>query len=330
VEAKKVVGETRWKVVPAITLSPAQIKKVLAWRRTGIVKHSQRGQYYFDITGYPLVKSKDGVVVVVENVTQRSLAENMLIQRDKMASMGELAATMAYDINMPLQGILDDVEIVLSEAKADAPFSQKSLEVLRDAVERGKQASAVVNNLLEFSGQQGSEKQSSQVADIIDHCIELAHNVLSGPTGLKFKDVRVTRDYQEGAPALECYAAELQQVFLSIFRHACHAMSKRSGDADFTAELAIRLYESNGSLWVQIAHNGVSLSVDEQREIFEPFVQQTSPINPKPMVPENRLSFSYFVVNEHHDGELAVTSSPEDGTTFHLQFNLPLDLKQDL
>jgi len=318
-----VLGQNLWEVYPAITVSPDQIKKVLSSREPEIIKHSQRGQYYFDITVYPLVQSSDGVVVVVENVTQRSLAENMLIQRDKMASMGELAATMAYDIDMPLQGILKDVEIVLSNSEFSENASKEIHEVLSDAVERGKQASAVVNNLLEFSGQQGNEKHPAQLSEIIDHCIELAHNVLSGPTGLKFKDIEITKEYQSNLPDFDCYAAELQQVFLSILRHACQAMTKRSQREEFAPSLTVRLYESAGALWVQLSHNGESLSVDEQQEIFEPFVQQTSPVNPKPMVPENRLSFSYFVVNEHHDGELAVTSSLDEGTTFHIQFYFP-------
>lgn len=321
--AEEVLGLNLWDVYPAITVSPDQVTKVVKSGKPEIIKHSQRGQYYFDITVYPLVEDQSGVVVVVENVTQRSLAENMLIQRDKMASMGELAATMAYDINIPLEGILKDVKYIVDEAKLDNPVSEKSLSLLNDALERGKQASSVVHNLLEFSGSHGSEKHPTDIPELIDHCIALAHNVLSGPSGLKFRDIKVDKNYQLPVPMLECYAAELQQVFLSLFRHACQAMALRVSDPAFQAQLKLEVYELDASLWVKIHHNGVALSPEEQQAIFEPFVQQTTPINPKPLIPENRLSFSYFVVTEHHDGELAVTSSEADGTTFHIQFYLP-------
>lgn len=321
--AEQVQGADLWEVYPAITVSPDQVKKVLSSRKPEIIKHSQRGQYYFDITVYPLADQQEGVVVVVENVTQRSLAENMLIQRDKMASMGELAATMAYDINSPLQGILKDVSLVLDGAKGSDEVSEKTLNLLEDALERGKQASSVVQNLLEFSGSHGSEKHAENIIDVVDHCLELANNVLSGPSGLKFRDVQISKDYAEPVSNIDCYVAELQQVFLSILRHACQAMAQRKTRENYSPELKISILEDNGSLWVKINHNGEPLSSEEQTEIFEPFVQQTTPANPKPLVPENRLSFSYFVVTEHHDGELAVTSNAHDGTTFHIHFYLP-------
>ncbi len=319
-----VLGSDLWDVYPTITVSPDQVKKVLLSRQPETIKHSQRGQYYFDITVYPLAGDQEGVVVVVENVTQRSLAENMLIQRDKMASMGELAATMAYDINSPLQGILKDVDVVLKEAKLEESISNHSLSLLDDALERGKQASSVVQNLLEFSGSHGSEKHPENISDVVDHCIELAHNVLSGPSGLKFRDIQIHKNYQSPISTLDCYVAELQQVFLSILRHACQSMALRKTKEEFNPELQVQVSEADGSLWVKFTHNGVPLTSDEQQEIFEPFVQQTTPVNPKPLVPENRLSFSYFVVTEHHDGELAVTSNQNNGTSFHIQFYLPL------
>lgn len=317
-------GRYLWDVYSAITISADQVEKVLQSNQLEVIKHSQRGQYYFDITIYPLDGSEPGVVVVIENVTQRSLAENMLIQRDKMASMGELASTMAHDINTPLQGILADVQLVKESLETIDLSPSGAAELLQDAIERGHQASAVVNNLLEFSSSQGGEKQTVMITQVIDHCIELGHNVLAEPEGLRFRDVVIEKRYADAIPTLRGYVAELQQVFLSLFRHACHALGGRRGDGDGSVpKLTIYVEESYGNLLVNIHHNGEGLTEDQQQELFEPFVQHTNPASPKPIVPENRLSFSYFVVTEHHDGEMAVTSGSATGTTFHLQFHLP-------
>ncbi|WP_239923506.1 two-component system sensor histidine kinase NtrB [Agaribacterium haliotis] len=318
--AADVEGKNLWQVYPTITVSEAQVKSVQQGGQPQSIKHSQRGQYYFDITIYPLGGSSDGVVVVVDNVTQRSLAENMLIQRDKMASMGELAATMAHDVNIPLQGILRDVQAVASELGLKHP---QLVALLEDAADRGKQASAIVNNLLEFSEAYASEKHEADLCSILDHCIELAKNVLAEPQGLRFRDIHLSRHYSDGLPKLMCYSAELQQVFLSLFRHCVRAMdSKKRKRGDYVPELCVEINEAYDALWVKIKHNGEGLSPQEQQEVFEPFVQHTSPAQPKPVLQENRLSFSYFIVTEHHDGELAVTSDAEQGTVFHAQFQL--------
>ncbi len=326
-DSASVAGKYLWDAYPTITLAPDQVKQVLNSREPLAIKHSQRGQYYFDITVYPLGNEQSGVVVVVENVTQRSLAENMLIQRDKMASMGELAATMAHDINIPLQGISEDVKSVAEQISALEGVPEDAHALLQDAIDRCDQTSSVVNNLLEFSDSQVSdtahEKSPASIVQIIDHSVELANAMLSEPSGLRFRDIALQKSYMESPPNIHCYIAELQQVFLSLFRHACNAMARKDETGgNYSPEMTIEISEAYDALWVKVQHNGIGLSPEEQQDIFEPIVQHTTPTNPKPLVAENRLSFSYFIITEHHDGEIAVTSDPELGSTFHIQFHL--------
>ena len=324
IKAEDAIGGDLWSIYPTITLAREQAQRVLDTRQPLIIKHSQRAQYYFDITVYPLDGELLGIVVIVENVTQRSLAENMLIQRDKMASMGELASTMAHDINIPLRAILDDVREARAVLESSGMLTDHASAVLNNALERGHQASAVVDNLLDFASNNGAEKQEIHLPELINHCVDLAHNVLSDAAGLKFKDLEIQLKYEPELPLLPCYSAELQQVFLSLFRQACFAMGakQRGCDAGFAPILHIDVHHAYDALWVKVHHNGDILSPAQQQELFEPFIQHTTPINPKPVILENRLSFSYFVVTEHHDGEMAVTSDAEAGTTFHLQFHL--------
>lgn len=319
-----VIGKYLWDAYTTITISPDQVNRVIDSGESQVIKHSQRGQYYFDIAIYPLQEGYRGAVVVIENVTQRSLAENMLIQRDKMASMGELAATMAHDVSIPLKAILSDVGKVRTDLQGRNENSEGLQALLSDALEKGKQASAVVDNLLGFAKAGTEDKQALNVVDVLDKAVMLAGDMLSEPDGLRFKDIELERVYEHDLPQLQAYRGELQQVFLSLFRQATKALSERMvTGAGFNPRLSINAFVAYESLWVKIEHNGRALTTEEQRDIFEPFVQHTSPTNPRPVLPENRLSFSYFIVTEHHDGEMAVTVSQDQLTCFHIQFNIP-------
>ena len=106
IDSSKALKNDLWSMYPTITVSQDQVAAVFRDNKAVEIKHSQRGQYYFDINIYPLTAARErGVVILVHDVTQRILTENMLIQRDKMSAMGELASTMAHDINIPLQAI---------------------------------------------------------------------------------------------------------------------------------------------------------------------------------------------------------------------------------
>ena len=320
ISSEKALGENLWQAYPAITIDPETIETVLNSGNAKVIKHNQTGQYYFDITIYPLAGEQSGIVILIENVTQRSLAENQLIQRDKLASVGELASTMAHDINIPLRVILNDVETIKTELQANSGAPQNILNRLDNAMNSGKQAAIIINNLLDFSASQGSEKHPENVTQIIDHSIELAQNTLAERNGLHFKDVAISRNYESDLPALPCYSGELQQVFLSIFRHACYAMNKRNDT--FNPEINLDVINAYDAVWVKVQHNGVGLTIEEQQNLFEPISHTSEHDTAIETIPENRLSFPHFIVTEHHHGQMAVTSDPAIGTTFHIEFRL--------
>lgn len=320
---EKARGKNLWQAYPTITISPEQVKDVLVSGLPSTIKHSQRGQYYFDIRIFPLQGQLErGVVILVDNVTQRTLAENMLIQRDKMSSMGELAATMANDIDLPLQAISSDLATI-QQAFASAPDDRDAAAIealFNDAKERINQVSSIIRNLLEFSRSQGDKKRLSYMPDIVEHAIELAGNTLSDPRGLRFQDVKVERNYADKLPDIPCYAAEMQQVFLSLFRHCIHALAQVDSP-DFAPVINVEIIECYDALWIKVQHNGRGLTPNQQHDIFEPFFQ-TWPDKSPSSEAENRLSFTHFILTEHHKGQIAITSDVEVGTTFHIQLQL--------
>lgn len=326
INADKALSQNLWEIYPAITVSQHQVQQAISRQKAITIKHSQRGRYHFDIIIYPIHdKGENSVVVLVEDVTQRIIAENMLIQRDKMSAMGELAATMAQDINVPLQAILRDIEGIQAffnnhenSLAAEARVELDTIkQQLTDASDKGANASAIIDNLLDFSRAQGGEKQSADMVELMENAIGLAQDVISLPGQLNFRDIEIRRDFEKGLPQIPCYPVELQQVFLSLFRHSCHALGKVTLP-NHKPVISIQIMECYDALWIKIQHNGVGLTLEEQKYIFEPFFNNPADLDD----PSKRLSFSYFIITEHHKGQMALTSDVDVGSTFHMQIQL--------
>ena len=116
---------------------------------------------------------------------------------------------------------------------------------------------------------------------------------------------------------MPCYVTELQQVLLSLFRHACHALSLKNEVEGFEPAIKINLSASYDNLWIKITHNGLGLTAEEQMHLFEPFFTGKSAA--EDFDAGQRLSFSYYIVTEQHQGNMAVTSDIELGSTIHIE-----------
>lgn len=141
---------------------------------------------------------------------------------------------------------------------------------------------------------------------------------MSLPQGLNFSDVAVERDYDNNLPKVSCHISEIQQVFLSLLRHCFYSIGKIDREG-YKPTIKVRMLECYGALWLKISHNGLGLTGEEQQSIFEPFFSNL-PLDSK-YDADKRLSFSHFVITEHHQGQMAVTSDVNVGTTFHIQFD---------
>lgn len=332
ITAESVLEKNLWEAYPTITVSPEQVNNAIEKNETLIIKHTQRGQYYYDITLYPLQdQAEPGVVVLIDDVTKKMMAENMLIQNDKMLSMGELASSMAHDINTPLQAILFDLRTFqhllanstqyINEVTSNG-MPEKLTELMDHVNEKGEKMASIVHNLQDFARGRSDRIQQANMVDVMEHTLEMAGDVLSAPSGLKFADIQIERNYEKDLPMIPCYVTELQQALLSLFRHAYDALG-RVDDSSHIPLIIIQMNVNYDSFWIKIQHNGVGLTDEEQTYLFEPFVgKEASEVH---YDAGKRLSFAYFVITEQHQGELAVTSDVKVGTTFHIQMLLKVD-----
>ncbi|MFV9616698.1 MAG: ATP-binding protein [Gammaproteobacteria bacterium] len=328
------LGKTLWEAYPQVTVLPEHIQQAIEQNKIIHLKQSLRSLYHYDITIYPLHEQDTGVVILVDDVTKQAAAENMLIHNDKMSFMGELASTMAHDINLPLQAIMMDLrrfQLIISGRSANEPQhvssdseqAQRLNAIIIDMSAKAEQVSTIISNLLAFARSRSGNKQMADIVDVMENTISLANEVISVSDALPFNQIKLERNFEKNLPLVPCYITELQQVFLSLFRHACHALVQKKEDDDFEPLIKIILSERYDNLWIKIQHNGLGLTAEEQMNLFEPFF--TGKSSAEDFDAGQRLSFSYYIVTEQHQGNMAVTSDVELGSTIHIQLPIGID-----
>lgn len=318
--AAKVITKNLWDCYPDITVTPEQIAEAADKQQAVNINYSQYGQYHFDITIYPLKDQQvTGVVLLLDDVTQRVNSETMLIQKDKMSLVGEMASSMAHDVKLPLASMLSTVKTVRQDLADNIVDVVDLRDTLEDVLIHGQQAKAVVENLLGFSSSGGEAKSLASIKDIVEHSIDLAENVLaSSTTGLRLNDIAITLNYGDDLPDFPCYPTELQQVFLSLIRQACTALGNVD-DIDHKPEIRLSVSRIYEDLWVSFAHNGQPMGEQDQIHLFDSFTPQEANVNNNR---NQRLSFTHFIITEQHRGQVALSTDDEGNTIFSLQ--LPL------
>ncbi len=337
VKSQAALGCDAWQVYPQLPVTRETVEQAQKTREPVHIQNAQQGQAYLNVVVYPLqIKATPGVILLIDDVTQRVQAENMLIQKDKMLSMGELAGGMAHDINNPLSAILQTVQTVERRLSPSLPANQAAAQTLgtnmeliaayiekRDIAallhgvqEAGQQAADIVTNLLDFARNREHKKQLSDVIDLIENTLDLARNVFSLQHGLHFQDIKFTRDYQQDLPEFPCYAAELQQVFLNLFRNANHALQLVEAP-DHVPSICIKVLMDDDALHIEIADNGIGIDPSIKQRIFEPFFTTKEFANGEGS--GLGLSVSHFIVTQHHNGTIDVDSPPDEGSVFRIR-----------
>lgn len=291
---------------------------------------------FTNLTIYPLVSADiNGAVILAEDVTPRVRMENLLIQNEKMMSLGELAAGMAHEINNPLAGILSNAQNIDRRTSPNLPANIKVAEDLgisMDAITRylqqreipaflddirdsGERAAKIVTNLLEFSRGNDRDHSQTNLAELIDHSLDLAKKTFELETGSGVELPKIRKQYDADIGPVYCSATEIQQVLLNLLRNAAQAMKSEEYGPPLDPEISIRLYRDEDYTVIQVTDNGPGMSEEVQRHIFEPFFT-TKEIGKGTGL---GLSVSYFIVKEHHQGVLEAESKPGEGTTFRIK-----------
>ena len=318
-----VAGQNLWTAYSAITLTEEQVQSVLNSGDTLHLKHTQRGQYSFDITLYRLKDHDDtGIVILISDITKQVNAENKVAERDKLSALGELASAMAYDISLPINAIFQHVSNSRQKLEATelGPVKDVLLQEVETVRQSAQQATAIAQNLLDLSRSHRNSKEPASIPAIMDQSIELAKELFSDADRLAFRDIDIRRAYAESLPQISCFPDELGQVFTRLLRSAFYALKDVERAAGDRPQITIEIGQFIDSLWIKVEHKGETLSAAAQVEIFEPFFSISTDASNCPV--EQRLSYPYFIITEHHRGHMSVTSDETLSTCFNIQLSL--------
>ncbi len=296
---------------------------------------------YNDIMIYPLISNGvEGAVIRMDDVTTRIRIEDMMVQTEKMMSVGGLAAGMAHEINNPLGGILLGVQNILRRVSPDFKINRDKAEELNlnlddifkylekqkiiyflEVIQRsGERASDIVTNMLNFSRRSESHFVKSDLSSIIEKTIELATNDYDLKRKYDFRHIKITLDFEKEFPDIPCAENELQQVILNLLKNAVHAISENKGKRK-DPEITLRLFREGAFGVIEVEDNGPGMDRDTTKRVFEPFFT-TKEIGVGTGL---GLSVSCFIVTNIHKGTMFVISTPGKGTKFIIK--LPLEEK---
>ena len=237
--------------------------------------------------------------------TEASLrkAQDDLARISRITTIGELAATIAHEVNQPLSGVLTNGTACLRWL-AGVESSSQNLEEARLAVERmirdGKRAGDVILRLRNFFNASGGEKTSLQINEVVESIVMLVRHELER------NHILLKTELSERLPTVEGDSVQLQQVLLNLILNAADAL----GDViDRPRELTIVTRPQSGGVRVEVKDNGVGIEQEKLESIFQSFY--TTKTNGMGL----GLSISRSIIG-NHGGHLIAQPHTGPGTTF--------------
>lgn len=288
---------------------------------------------YEDITIYPLITNgTEGVVIRIDDVTQNVRMEEMMIQNEKMLSVGGLAAGMAHEINNPLAGMLQTANLMSNrlvncELPANLNAAQKSgttMKTIKQFMEirgiytminainkSGQRVSNIIDNMLSFARKSDGRFSCFSISELIDKTLELAASDYDLKKKYDFKRIDIKKEYADNIPPVPCESAKIQQVLLNIFRNGFQAMQENKKKKP---RFIVRTWceKSQKMVCIEIEDNGPGMDEGTKKKVFEPFFT-TKPVGSGTGL---GLSVSYFIITENHGGQMEVDSTLGQGTKF--------------
>ncbi len=251
----------------------------------------------FLISAYPL-RDKQGKVKasvhVLKNITEQKRVQAGLIQTEKLAALGRLAASLAHEINNPLQALRSGLRLLVKHSP-EKEKRQRYLEMASREVER---LIAIVERTLNFYRPSAERPEPTDVNMVLDETLALAGKQL------QHGRVTVRRKLTIGLPPVEAMAGQLKQVFLNIILNALDAMPEGG-------ELAVETgWDGHRQeVWISFADTGEGIPAEKIPNIFEPFY--TTRLKGTGL----GLAISYGLV-ERHGGRIEVKSQVGEGSIF--------------
>ncbi|MBT8281996.1 MAG: GHKL domain-containing protein [Muriicola sp.] len=254
--------------------------------------------------------------------------QTQLIQSEKMASLGELTAGIAHEIQNPLNFVNNFSEVnreLIEELKEEKAKSKKDRdekleeELLADIdlnlekiSHHGKRADSIVKGMLQHSRASSGEKEPTDINVLADEYLRLAYH------GLRAKDksfnATMKTHFDENIGKIAIIPQDMGRVILNLITNAFHAVQerKKQGEEGYEPTVSVTTKNGSNSVEIEVKDNGNGIPKKIRQKIFEPFFTT----KPSGRGTGLGLSMSYEIVTKGHKGELNVASKEGEGTTF--------------
>ena len=248
-----------------------------------------------------------GTLYLVEDIHEKKRMDKKMMQQEKLASIGLLAAGVAHEINTPLTGITSYAQILIK----DAELGEEQKELLQLIQGQSQRAANIVTELLHFSRKESLPKGPVNLMDVLNQTLRfLSHQIQK-------KKVQITVVEPRKEALIEGYANQLQQVFLNLIVNAMDAMPGGG-----KLEVGARVRKKGIEMWFK--DTGLGMDGKIKHHIFDPFFT-TKEVGKGTGL---GLSVVYRIIQDHH-GAIEVESVQGKGTVFLLQFPLATASPED-
>jgi signal transduction histidine kinase len=260
---------------------------------------------------------------IEKTLTELKAAQSQLIQSEKMASLGELTAGIAHEIQNPLN-FVNNFSEVNSELidELDQEAVKGNLEEVRiiakdikeneeKIIHHGKRADAIVKGMLQHSRTSSGQKEPTDINALCDEYLRLSYH------GLRAKDktfnAKFETDFDISLPKINVVPQDIGRVVLNLINNAFYAVSEKAkkGVTDYKPQVAVSTGLSDGKVEIRVKDNGPGIPEQLRDKIFQPFFT-TKPTGHGTGL---GLSLSYDIVKAH-GGELEIETVINRGTNF--------------
>lgn len=276
--------------------------------RVTVSYHDEIGQLAdsFNRMTADLKKANEKLIIwgktLEKRVEERTLelrdTQDSLIQSEKMASLGKMAAGVAHEINNPLTSILINTHLMLEQTREDSPFHE-NLRLIADETAR---CSTIVKGLLEFSRQQPPQKDPSDINELLRRTVKLLENQVA------FQNIQIEREFHSDLPPVCIDKGQIKQVIWNLMINAAEAMPNGG-----TLRIASRFIPQKNQVELVFSDSGIGIPKENLNKLFDPFYTT------KNSGTGLGLAVSYGIINQHR-GKIDVKSIPGQGSVFSLIF----------